>query len=45
LLGEKRVDVEPPIFYLRVLYGDPAFNPYEPQHRFSNQGRPGFVVT
>jgi hypothetical protein len=45
LRGEKRVDVEPPTFYVRVLYGDPAFNPYEPLHGFSNQGRPVFVVT
>jgi len=43
LRGEKRVDTEPPTFYVRVLYGDPAFNPYEPQHGFSNQGRPVFV--
>ncbi len=44
LRGEKRVDTELPTFYVRVLYGDPAFNPYEPQHGFSNQGRPAFVV-
>jgi hypothetical protein len=43
LRGEKRVDAEPPTFYVRVLYGDPAFNPYEPQHGFSNQGRPVFI--
>lgn len=42
LRGEKRIDTEPPTFYVRVLYGDPAFNPYEPQHGFSNQGRPIF---
>lgn len=40
LRGEKRIDAELPTFYVRVLYGDPAFNPYEPQHGFSNQGRP-----
>lgn len=40
LRGEKRVDVEPPTFFVRVLYGDPAFNPYEPLHGFSSQGRP-----
>jgi len=45
LRGEKRVDAEPPTFYVRVLYGDPAFNPYEPQHGFSNQGRPVFIET
>jgi hypothetical protein len=45
LRGEKRVDAELPTFYVRVLYGDPAFNPYEPQHGFSNQGRPVFIET
>ncbi|MBN2600172.1 MAG: hypothetical protein JXA75_06485 [Candidatus Thermoplasmatota archaeon] len=44
LRGEKRVDTELPTFYVRVLYGDPAFNPYEPQHGFSNQGRPVFLL-
>jgi len=42
LRGEKRVDVEPPTFYVRLVYGDPAFNPYEPVHGFSSQGRPVF---
>ncbi len=40
LRGEKRIDTELPTFYVRVIYGDPAFNPYEPLHGFSNQGRP-----
>ena len=40
LRGEKRVDAELPTFYVRVLYGDPAFNPYEPLHGFNDQGRP-----
>ena len=40
LRGEKRVDKEPPNYYVRTLYGDPAFNPYEPNNGFSNQGRP-----
>ncbi len=40
LRGEKRVDKELPSYYVRVLYGDPAFNPYEPNNGFSNQGRP-----
>jgi hypothetical protein len=44
LRGEKRVDTELPTFYVRVLYGDPAFNPYEPQHGFSNQGRPVLLL-
>ncbi len=42
LRGEKRVDREPPTYYVRVLYGDPAFNPYEPNNGFSNQGRPDY---
>ncbi|RLF44589.1 MAG: hypothetical protein DRN17_04180, partial [Thermoplasmata archaeon] len=29
LLESKIVD-EPPTKYVRILYGDPAFNPYEP---------------
>jgi hypothetical protein len=44
LRGEKRVDTELPTFYVRVLYGDPAFNPFEPQHGFTNQGRPTLLV-
>ncbi|MBN1280569.1 MAG: hypothetical protein JXA00_02870 [Candidatus Thermoplasmatota archaeon] len=40
LRGEKQVDTEPPTFYVRTLYGDPAFNPYEPNNGFHDQGRP-----
>lgn len=40
LRGEKRVDHELPTYYVRTLYGDPAFNPYEPLNGFSKQGRP-----
>jgi hypothetical protein len=40
LRGEKQIDAVPPTFYVRVVYGDPAFNPFEPQHGFSDQGRP-----
>ena len=40
LRGEKRVDQELPTYYVRTLYGDPAFNPYEPNNGFSSQGRP-----
>ena len=43
LRGEKRVDKEPPNYYVRTLYGDPAFNPYEPNNGFSDQGRPILV--
>lgn len=45
LRGEKRIDTELPTFYVRVVYGDPAFNPYEPLHGFSNQGRPVLLVS
>lgn len=40
LRGEKRVDKEEPTYLVRCLYGDPAFNPYDPLHGFSNQGTP-----
>jgi hypothetical protein len=40
LRGEKQVDQELPTYYVRVLFGDPAFNPYEPLNGFSNQGTP-----
>jgi len=43
LRGEKRIDQELPTFYVRTLYGDPAFNPYEPNNGFSNQGRPQLI--
>ena len=37
---EKRTDHELPTYLVRTLYGDPAFNPFDPLHGFSNQGRP-----
>lgn len=40
LRAEKRIDKEPPTYYVRTLYGDPAFNPYEPNNGFTDQGRP-----
>ena len=40
LRGEKQVDTIGPTYYVRCLFGDPAFNPYDPLHGFSNQGRP-----
>ncbi len=40
LRGEKQIDQEIPTYYVRTLYGDPAFNPYEPNNGFNNQGRP-----
>lgn len=43
LRGEKRVDTVPPTYYVRTLYADPAFNPYEPNNGFSPQGRPTLI--
>ena len=40
LRGEKKIDKEPPTYYVRTLFGDPAFNPFEPNNGFSSQGRP-----
>lgn len=40
LREEKKVDRETPTYYVRILLGDPAFNPYEPNNGFSNQGTP-----
>ena len=42
LRGEKQVDQELPTFYVRTLFGDPAFNPYEPNNGFSDQGLAAF---
>jgi len=43
LRGEKRIDKELPTYYVRTLFGDPAFNPYEPNNGFHDQGRPIFI--
>jgi len=40
LRKEKREDKIGPTYFVRTLYGDPAFNPYEPNNGFSNQGTP-----
>ena len=40
LRQEKLVDKELPTYYVRILLGDPAFNPYEPNNGFTNQGIP-----
>jgi hypothetical protein len=40
---DKRDNPEKPTFYVRTLYGDPAFDPYEPENGFGDQGRPGYV--
>ncbi len=37
---DKNTNVEPAAFFVRNLYADPAFNPYEPENGFSDQGRP-----
>jgi hypothetical protein len=37
---DKTVNQEPAAYYVRNLFGDPAFNPYEPENGFSDQGRP-----
>jgi hypothetical protein len=43
LRDQKNSKPEAPTLYVRVLYGDPAFNPYEPENGFSDQGRPILV--
>jgi hypothetical protein len=40
LREDKHVNQEPAAFYVRNLFGDPAFNPYEPENGFGDQGRP-----
>ncbi len=37
---DKTVNFEPAAFFVRNLFADPAFNPYEPENGFSDQGRP-----
>jgi len=41
---DKLENQEPPAFYVRTLYADPAFNPYEPENGFGNQGRPILIA-
>ena len=36
----KQVNNAQPTIYVRTLYADPAFNPYEPENGYSDQGRP-----
>jgi hypothetical protein len=40
LREEKQRDKGLPTYYVRVLYGDPAFNPYEPNNGFTIERRP-----
>ena len=37
---KKQVDKEKPTYYVRCLFADPAFNPFDPLHGFSDQGTP-----
>ncbi len=41
---DKRDNLAPPTYYVRTLYGDPAFNPYEPENGYSDQGRPTLSI-
>jgi hypothetical protein len=43
LRQDKIENQEPAAYYVRMLYADPAFNPYEPENGFSNQGRPNLI--
>lgn len=42
--ADKIVNRDPPAFYVRNLFGDPAFNPYEPENGYSDQGRPVLIA-
>ncbi|UCH88597.1 MAG: hypothetical protein JSV49_10135 [Thermoplasmata archaeon] len=42
---DKTENTDPPAFYVRMLFGDPAFNPYEPENGYSDQGRPELIVS
>ncbi|MFW3145895.1 MAG: hypothetical protein ACMUIE_03695 [Thermoplasmatota archaeon] len=37
---DKRDNPEVPTYFVRTLFGDPAFNPYEPENGYADQGRP-----
>ena len=37
---DKNTNTVPAAYFVRNLYADPAFNPYEPENGFSDQGRP-----
>ncbi len=41
---DKHENQEPAAYYVRMLFADPAFNPYEPENGFSDQGRPQLVT-
>jgi hypothetical protein len=40
LRKDKRENDELPTYFVRTLYGDPAFDPYEPENGYGDQGRP-----
>ncbi|MFO8050500.1 MAG: hypothetical protein R6V01_02230 [Thermoplasmatota archaeon] len=40
---DKRDNPAVPTYFVRTLYGDPAFNPYEPSNGYGNQGRAELV--
>jgi hypothetical protein len=44
LRADKNVNREPAAYWVRNLFGDPAFNPYEPENGYSDQGRPELVM-
>lgn len=44
LRADKNTNREPAAFYVRMLFADPAFNPYEPENGYSDQGRPVLVT-
>ena len=41
---DKKTNTEPAAVFVRNLYADPAFNPYEPENGFSDQGRPVLIT-
>lgn len=43
LRKDKRENQEPPTFFVRTLFGDPAFDPYEPENGYGDQGCPRSV--
>lgn len=40
---DKRDNPAVPTYFVRTLYGDPAFNPYEPANGYASQGRPMLI--
>jgi len=44
LRADKKENTEPAAYWVRNLFGDPAFNPFEPENGYSDQGRPVIIV-